>query len=374
MQWILPAAFIILPFGFLSIGSFKEGQIITLVISAFAILAIKVKPLSLRLFCWYVAGWTAYRHIYKIYIDPHFGPAPNPALNAMLLIMAAMILYISVTESGFSRKWLFSVICGTVVFQALLGLGQTLGYNPAFDILPSNFKNGLSGLTATGTLGNQDYLMAFIAISLPLFFRKHWIFALILFIPILFISKVSTAVFAALIGTSAFFWKGKSFVSAAGITIFAAMLGMIYLTVIDNNIIIKESKPVTTTSPLGEKKITEHKTIESARGDILKTATKQINTWPKIIFGLGPGSPWGGKGTLHNEWFAAFRTFGLIGLVLSVVFVFQSLWKAKGNSILVAALVAASVNMLGNSALQYAPTLFLILILFGLAQREVVNG
>ena len=379
MQWLLPAAFIILPFGFLSFGSFNKGQIITLIISAFAVLAIKVKPLSLRLFCWYVAGWTAYRHVYKVYGDPYFGPAPEPALNAMILFVAGTILYIAVTESELETKWFFLAICCMAVFQALIGLGQTLHFNPVFDVLPSNFKNGLTGTTATGTLGNQDFLMAFIAIALPLFYRKWWVLAMPLFVWLLFTSKVSTAVIAALIGSSAFFWKGRSFVSATGITVFATMLGIAYFIIVDTNTLFLEKRP-TMSKPGIEKKTTTLRPIAGkrpsshSRAEMRNIAIKQINTWSRILFGFGPGSGWGGKGALHNDWLSIFHTFGLVGLSLVSAFVWNAVKKAKDDRTMLAVIVTICINALGNLPMQLAPSIFLILIIFVLAQREVVNG
>ncbi len=349
MQWILLAAFIILPFGLLSFGSFNRGQIITLIISAFAVLAIRVKPLSLRLFCWYVAGWTAYRHVYKVYGDPHFGPAPEPALDRMFVIMAGAIMYLAVTESDLLIKWFFLFIGGMAVFQALIGLGQTLGYNPVFDFLASktNTKQ-LFSFKPTGTLGNQDFLLAYIAITLPLFYRKWRVLALPLFAYLLITAKVSTAVIAAFIGTAVYFGRNLKWLMTAAIPCLAGII--IYVVFIDQ-------------IPL-----------KNVRFEMWGIALDQFKTWPQILFGFGPGSRWGGKGALHNDWLSIFHTFGLIGLSCIVAFVWDTIKRVKDDRTMLAMIITICVNALGNLPMQLAPSIFLILIIFGLAQREVVNG
>jgi hypothetical protein len=55
-------------------------------------------------------------------------------------------------------------------------------------------------------------------------------------------------------------------------------------------------------------------------------------------------------------------------------YVFQTIKKIWDDRVMLAAISGVAVNILGNGAMQLAPSVFLILILFGIAQREVVNG
>jgi len=96
----------------------------------------------------------------------------------------------------------------------------------------------------------------------------------------------------------------------------------------------------------------------------LKKSCASVETF---IFGCGAGAYWGKGFPLHNEWVDLFFRFGLIGLVLIVAFL-VTLYRE--NRILYAAMIIACVDAIGSYPFHLAPSLFLVLIIVGLIERQ----
>lgn len=347
---ILLLSFILVPFGLLSFGSVHQGHYIAFIVAALLVAAFDVKEKPLSWFMLYIAAWSVYRHFVYVFSGDPFAIKPEISKVAMLAFICGYVIYSKVKESKLSNEWFYNCICMFALIQAVLGIGQAFGYNPALDFLMSktNTKSLMGNREISGMLGNQDFLAAVFAISLPFFFRKYWALGLILIIPLLAYMKVSTAVITALVVIVVYF--SKNYKQGAMIGIACLVASAVYLWRVENL------------------------TMNNERFLMWSKALEQFETWPQIIFGFGPGSKWGGRGALHNDWLSVFHTFGIVGLSFVGAYVFQTIKNIMENRRILAAIVAVCVDAFGSLPMQLAPSVFLIIILFGLAQREVVYG
>jgi len=99
-------------------------------------------------------------------------------------------------------------------------------------------------------------------------------------------------------------------------------------------------------------------------GMALKKSCASIETF---IFGCGAGAHWGRGYPLHNEWVDIFFRFGLIGFILIIGAVIT---LYRGNKILYSAIIIVCVDAIGSYPFHLAPSLFLVLIIVGLMERE----
>ncbi len=345
---LLLILFILVPFGVLSFGSIHKGHVIAFAIGIVLIVSCTIREKPLAWFMVYVAGWVLWRHANFVYQITPFLVEPKLTMLAMMALICGTVIYLRVIKSKISNEWFYNMICVSVMIQALLALCQTMGFTPAYDLVSSriNTRWDMKPTEATAMLGNSNYLAAYVAISLPFFFRKHWAWCLILLLPLLLYIKVSAAIITALAVFAVYFSKDlKQFAIITAVCISVAAAYLIFV---------------------------EKLKMNNPRFDMWVMALDSFKTWPQIIFGFGPGFRHSGE-VLHNEWLALFRTFGLIGLILIATYFWQTIRKAGDRKIL-AGIVAIAVNWLGNPGMQTAPAIFLTLIIFGLAQREVVNG
>ncbi len=345
---LLLILFILVPFGVLSFGSIHKGHVIAFAIGIVLIVSCTIREKPLAWFMVYVAGWVLWRHANFVYQITPFLVEPKLTMLAMMALICGTVIYLRVIKSKISNEWFYNMICVSVMIQALLALCQTMGFTPAYDLVSSriNTRWDMKPTEATAMLGNSNYLAAYVAVSLPFFFRKRWAWCLILLLPLLLYIKVSTAIITALAVFAVYFSRDwRDLAVLAGACIVAAIVYLVFV---------------------------ENLAMNNPRFISWAAALNQFKTWPQIIFGFGPGFSHAGE-ILHNEWLSLFRTFGLTGLVLVGAYFWQTIKKVQ-NKKLLAAIAGVAVNWLGNPGMQTAPAIFLVLILFGLAQREVVNG
>jgi len=349
---VLQMAYLLVPFGFLSVGVLHIGHKYAFLITALVVLAFQIKNLFLRGFLVYASAWTLFLLI-KAVSDPAYVHPAGMSFGMIWFFTASAILYLAVIKSNLKKESYYNLICIGAIIQATLALFQLCGFDPVLYLLSQNIgvSHKLPEKAIIGTLGNNNFLAAYLAISLPFFFRIRkpyyklswcWFIPIITFL--LFISGSSAAVIPAIIGTMIFF--NKWWIWASGLV---AGIGFGYY---DGTIKLIISG-------------------KSPRFGFWMETIRQFDSPAKIIFGFGSGASWGKSHPLHNEWLTILYQYGLIGLSLITGF---AMTIHRGNRMLFSAFVIACVNMLGNYPLHLAPSVFLIIIIMALIQREVCHA
>jgi len=336
--------FVLVPFGFLSGGLFTRSQTISFVLAVLMVYAVNmVKERALMLFGVYAVLWVIVQHLAAL-LNPALIPISGAAMNQAIFFIFAFAMYAAVSQSRVDNNSYYNAICIAAILQSLIGVLQVFGIDLVMIILPlfvDSIKDSQLG-RAIGTLGNSNFYGGYIAISLPFFFRKHWK----KFIPLLVFTLVplteakisSAAIAAALTGVIVYyrFWW------VIGVSLLVSIGVFIY----DFESIISPSQRLAWWAS------TWHKIIASPK---------------TFMFGYGPGVGTGYVFPIHNEWLECMFNFGAVGVVLLVAAVVR-LTEGK-DLILVAALMAACVNCLGNYPMHLAPSAFLIIIILGLLER-----
>ncbi len=366
-KFVLPIAFLIVPFALISPGIVHKGHYHAFLISALAVLPFiegkaKVSP--------YLRGLYVYLALLMLLCTialmfKFIGrDVFNGAFMGMFYLLAAGILYLAALNSPLSRRTWANVICTAAILQMAIAGSQAAGFAPVQWLFALFAKVDPGKQLVVGTLGNKGFLVMFLAITMPFFFRRRWFWFIIPMLVLMAFANTTTAIIAAFAGAAVYFypkmkipnidpfWQRVSMVTALVLIVGAFVL------FVDTDL----SKAVNR-GPKG---------IFLVEGRIHKwgIAVEQVSmTWPSMLFGLGPGSRWGGKGTLHNDWLTAWHVWGLVGLGLVMGFVFNI---ERSNRRAFAAFVVACVAALGSLPMHLAPSAFLIIIIAGLCEREKV--
>jgi len=352
----------LVPFAFISPGIVHVGHQFFLVLTTLVIMGILIKNRWLRVMFAYIALWQLIIFVSGFLALDMFSRRINPQVgqgfSQVSFAISAAIIFKWASESKIKLTTVYNFICVTVLIQMLIAIFQLNGIDPVFNLLAKLFKvaRKLDPSFATGTLGNNNFFAAYIAITLPFFFRGKWRWFIFPIAAFLLTTTTSSAVFAVLTGIAYYYrdislpqYKiGKKWRYLIG-AILLILLCFIYTTVAD--------VPFWKSPRFGMWSKGLNKVYSGGIG--------------RIVFGLGPGASWGSRGTLHNEWLSLFFHYGLMGMVLLTGFVVN---MYKGNKILFTAFVIASVNALGNLSMHLAPSAFLIIMIAGLCEREKYNG
>lgn len=304
--------------------------------------------------------------------------------------MAGAIIYKFVSESNFSDEKWFKLIRVAVILQILASLPQPWGFNPIMKIvgLFTTVKENLPG-HLVGTLGNRNYLAAFIAISIPLFigwktfkFKGISINSAIIGIFIFLFFCFSPGTLAAVMGISfLIFYKeshAKRILAFILTTLICASYTVFYVLSTGNHAWEFTALP----EQLKELIFTGKITLDPFKGDIgrfgmwMLAFSKLIKHWFFFIFGYGPGAFWGREYSIHGEYISVWFQFGLIGLGLMIGYIYTT-WKflAKEKSIiLLSSFLIICLDMIGNFPMEIASTAFMIVIICGLIERKRLNG
>jgi hypothetical protein len=248
------------------------------------------------------------------------------SLDGSLFIIVGMAFYIAVRRSTTRIESYMNGICLLTLILSFIALIQYF------------LAHGDPG----ATLGNRNFYAAFMAITLPMFFRKRWY----KFIPVLvlglIIAKTSTAIAAALIASAFFMWGWRG----AGVAIIPAVT---YYLVF---------------------KLPVHSVSLGARLDYWTDALgKMSNSWQTFLFGVGPGVYWQFQNELHSEPVYLLFNLGIIGLLIVAAYIFQS-FRKSGDRRLQAAFLAVVIDSFGNHVMHTTPTALLAIIIFALKDRE----
>jgi len=349
-KYILPLAFLLVPFAVLSGGLIHISHHFALIIAGAFLLGAYIKNRWVSAFFFMCGAWQIALCLIVLTNKMHPQMLAGSLYSFMFLLVAG-IIYISVYESKLKTETFYNFICVSALLQIVICLTQYfLNFDPHRYLVGLFAQVGasLTESTVTGTLFNPDFVAAYLAISLPFFFRgklksfkPQWWWATIPISLILIVSKSSSAAIPAIIGT-AFYFGGIKYVALGIIPIAAYIL---------------YDRPFEQLNAQ----------LEGGRGAIWMQAWEQIKTQPFVKFLFGNGSMISNRYPLHSEWLTMFQQYGLVGLSLLVGYIATIHRK---NRVLFTAFIIAAINMLGNYPLHLAPSAFLILLIVGLIERE----
>jgi len=246
--------------------------------------------------------------------------------QVLLWIIAGMAAYVA-TRLGEAEKKVY--LDGICIIATLLS---------AFGLIIYQVQ-GIS----VATLGNQNFLGAFLAISaFACFRRKRW-YWLFLILPALWLCKSSTPIAAFCAGLGFYLWRWK------GLAL-AVIPGAAYFFLVDGGWNIVNG---------------------TDRFDFWLDAIEKIGgSWSTMLFGVGPGIYWQIGDALHSEYVYTLWYLGVLGIVLLTLYIVRSFIRGK-DRLLSAALIAILVDGIGNHLMHTAPTAMLAVIVFGLKDREL---
>lgn len=301
-----------------------------------------------------ITAWLGYAYLLKF-----LGPFPSgPFIDASLIIFFGSLLYLFVFHSNLSPAFYFGAMCISALIQASIAICQRMWFDPVSETLAYlvTVTGVLDFSTPVGTLGNTNFLGAYLAISLPFFFRRKWAWFLPIIAYGLYITNARAACGAAIVGTGFFFlgWKG----------FFGAIIpGLAYITAVGGH--------------------SWGQLLHSDRYLFWIDAIKRVcDSVPSFLVGYGQGTTWMINNELHSEYAATFFRYGIIGLFCMggyIVTTFRDvrayrspsrrLLRAGGNTPLTAFLILC-VNMVANHPLHIVPTAILAVVVMALLERE----
>jgi hypothetical protein len=345
MQYIPAICFAITPFWFFG-GNIYGGHANMFFLSAVILLFLSEQENNFKTTGWikaigtYLSCWMCY-----IFLAGFLGKLPAELSETMLqstfFILAGVIFYISVYKGGLPLTSWRNTICCVATIQACLAVLQVSGHDPVVWFLDKFVTVGgeLGPLTPVGTLGNQNFLAAFLAISLPFFYdSRWWKWVAPLIIVALLLTKTTAAIGAAIIGSFYYFFGWEW----ACIGVVPAFI--LYALKYNNHI------------------------IDNPRFDFWLDAWRSTShSWNTFIFGWGPGTTWRLDNLLHSEYVNVFFNYGAIGLALMIGYIVSA---SKSNKMLFSAFIVACINMAGNHPLHVVPSAILILALTALMERD----
>jgi len=335
-----------------------QAHVYTLMLVCFIGLALYLPNKWLSGFGLYVSAWWV--AVYLMTFTGSWIPElTNVTIDAGLFLIFAMLVYLAVYHNlynviiiklPFTKKIIFNhkitlntwynAICISALIQCSIGILQHFNLDPVSWVL-SHFviiKNEFPLDTATGTLGNQNFLAAYLAISAPFFLRDKWFW----FIPViaygLVVAHTSMAIMAVVIGMAYFVggWR-PALISIASVGLYATL-------------------------------INPHDGLHNERvGMWLDGLTKITHSWKSTLFGCGPGIQWKIGDQLHNEYLMVVWNYGLIGLSFMVGFI---LTISRQNRYLFTAFIIICIDIIGNHALHTTPTALLAVVIIALIERE----
>ena len=301
------------------------GHAYMLVIVAICALSMLAQNIWLSAIGLYLAVWYTW-----IFAASTRGLIPDEAiiqsLDSMTFIMAGLLVYVSVRLGSAGAESYKNAICVLSCILAAIGAVQYFYGNKI----------------AFATLGNPNFLAAFLAISMPFFYRKKWWMAIPLIAATLLMTHTSMAIGACLIGTGLYFfgWKGALAGVVPGIAYFALF-----------------------------------KTPASFldRWNYWTDAIQKIsNSWQTVLFGVGPGIYWQPGNQLHSEYVYLLFNLGLVGIVLAGAYIYNTI-KIIPDRQIFASFSIILIDGFGNHLFHTAPTAMLAIIIFALMNRDAAN-
>jgi hypothetical protein len=385
-DWVVPALFLVLPFAFMAPGLIWKSQLLFFIMCPIFIIALNIKNVWVRAFLLYAATWQI---ALLLLLFNYKGASIGPSLSILFSIMAGAIIFKFISESKIpDEKW-HMVIRIAVITQIIIAAPQHFKINP-FVQLVGLFTPIVEKLPGhlVGTLGNRNYLAAFIAFSIPFFIGwrtfkigKVTVNPALIVIFIFLGFCLSPGTLAAIMGMAFLlsykftFWKRMITLSAASkvATIYAA----IYILSTGYHLNEFQALP----EQLRQIWATGKFNLDPFQGDVGRfamwmTAISQLLTsWKTMVFGFGPAAAWGREYPIHGQYISVWFQYGLIGLAIVMGYIyttFRFLDKGK-HLILLTAVVIICLDMVANFPAEIATTSFMILIICGLIERERIK-
>lgn len=382
-DWIVPTLFLMLPFVFLAPGLIWKSQLLFFLICPIFIIALNIKNIWIKSFLLYASVWQMvvfFLSFNKAGMNPGYG------LSVILALMSGAILFKFVSEGNMPNEKWFMFIRIAVILQILISIPQPFGFNPFSDLLSLFIKvrENLPG-HLVGSLGNRNYLAAFIAISIPCFigwrtFKIKGIsinpalIAIFIFLGFC----LSPGTLAAIIGMGFFLSYNmsplKRIIALSAAVKVAVIFTACYVLITGNHLNEFTELP----GQLKEFVTTGKFTVDPFKFDIgrfamwLMVLSQLITGWFFMIFGFGPGAFWGREYSMHGQYISVWFQFGLVGLGLMLGYIYTTIrFLTKEKSlILLTAFIIICLDMIGNFPVEIASTAFLIIVICGLIERE----
>ena len=217
LNWILIAAFLLVPFGIISFGVVHAGHKFSLLLSILFIVASRIPDKYFRWFVYYIGAWVTFDFIGVM----AFGIPPivsAEAFRIQMFVTFGVILYLSIIQSSTPNEWFYNAICALAVAQSLFGLLQMVGVDPIrwfYALYIEDLRHNISKELPVGTMGNPNFWAAFIAISTTFFFRTQtytrlklkWSYFVFIPITAVLLSNSLTAVAALIVSLVVYFKK-----------------------------------------------------------------------------------------------------------------------------------------------------------------------
>jgi len=347
---VIALSLILIPFALIHPGVLHFSHKIAFMIMAKCFMATKIKNVYVKLLLVYISVWEVAFLINKTYIEKVYSQHTTTLLSIGFLYFIAGVVFYVVSESKRDPEFFYNAICIAALAQVTLCIFQLFRVDPMVMLLKSliETKQLYGKFDTVGSLVNRNFIGAYLAISLPFFFRKKWCYFLPAVILILFCTKSFFAVGAAAVALFVYFKKW--YLVPGGL-----MAVILYEKFIDSNILLNELN---------------FKNKGTRLYDYIKTYQGAEWGFFDYIFGQGAGYSVL-KYPLHSDIITIFFWFGILGLILSFGFIRSII---SSNKILMASMCAALFNMSGNYPASLAPIAFLILIVFGLMEKERLYG
>ncbi len=384
-NWVIPVLFLMVPFVFLYPGLLWTSQHLFFIILPIIIVAFLIENIWIKSFLLYITGWQIWMYL-QVFNDPRSNPGIG--LSIIISLMSGAIIFLFVSKGRWSvEKW-FKIIRIAVILQIIICIPQLFWkYNVVFDFM-SLFTKMVNSLPdhLVGTLGNRNFLSAFIAVSIPAFvgwrtitIRGITVNPALIVIGIILYFCYSPGTLAGLIG-AAFFYTYKIKNQRTRWLLFS--LGPILAVAYSAYYILSTGYHVHdfTNLPdqLRELLTGENITFNEINGDLgrfsmwLMAFAKLMKSWTAMIFGFGPGAFWGRPYPLHSEYMWVWFQFGLIGLGLMVGYIWTTArFLIRSHRILLlTSFIIICLDMVANFPMEIPPPAFLIIIIAALIERE----
>lgn len=266
-------------------------------------------------------------------------------IDAMVKLSAGMIMYYWATKiKRTDFKCVFNILCTFILIECVIYGFQLLGIDLVKFCVSLLVDGRKRDIWPAGTLANKNFFAVMIAIILPLFFRKSWIWCLSVVIPVLISLNTMTAMAGISAGIIYYGLKTHKTYLLAGVAIglvaFAGTIG------------------------LDDTGVTWRLNAWSQTLSIWKT-------W--LILGVGPGTCdlWTGFEHTHNEYLSGLYEGGLIAGILIIGFLttfLKSAYKETNKQMILihSCLISFAVCCFGSYPLHLAPTAFVFLLFLGM--------
>jgi len=379
-DWIVAALFFIFPFMVIAPGIIWKGQLLFFITMGSIIIAFQIKNILIKSFLLYAIAWQMFIFMQSF----STGENPGAGLSIILSLTVGAMVFKFVSDGSVKKETWYSVIRIVVLIQTVLGSLQYFGINLVTDFLVQ-FVPVRADLPThiTGTLGNRNFMAAFIAMSIPMFANwkpaqiKGVNVSVILLFAVL-VGCMSPGTLAAIIGITVYYAYSRkikhrllyvllSVVVAVG---FAAG----YILITGNHL----NEFTDFAIQWEQLRDTGNVITDTAPGDIGRFAMwmlagwQLVHNWFAFIFGFGPGAFWGRNYPLHSEYVSIWFQFGLVGFSMVATYIALTLRRLfkSGDAVLLSFFCILCLDMVGNFPMEVASTAFLAIIICGLIERE----